>query len=80
MGFDIYRVRDGKIVEHWDGLVPEAAPNVSGRTQLDGPMEVISTGQELQNRQLVTSFFEKALIEGDYSLLCIYSMHPFLAT
>ncbi len=73
VGFDIYRVRDGKIVEHWDGLVPEAAPNVSGRTQLDGPMEVISTGQELQNRQLVTGFFEKALIEGNYEAFRTYS-------
>lgn len=73
VGFDIYRVHDGKIVEHWDGLVPEAAPNSSGRTQLDGPTQVISTGQEQQNRQLVTQFVQKCMIDGDYEAFRTYS-------
>ncbi|MCK4081848.1 MULTISPECIES: nuclear transport factor 2 family protein [Acinetobacter] len=66
VGFDIYRVKDGKIVEHWDGLVPEAAANLSGRTQLDGPTEVAKTGQEEHNQSLVKEFFTRTLIEGDY--------------
>ncbi|TCM60919.1 putative SnoaL-like aldol condensation-catalyzing enzyme [Acinetobacter calcoaceticus] len=73
VGFDIYRVQDGKIAEHWDGLVPEAAPNSSGRSQLDGLTAVQSTGQEAQNRQLVLSFFKEALIEGDYEAFRRYS-------
>lgn len=66
VGFDIYRVRDGKIVEHWDGLVPEAAANSSGRTQLDGPTEVLGQQDTAANRTLVTRFFKQALIDGDY--------------
>lgn len=67
IGFDLYRVTDDKIIEHWDGLVPEATPNASGRTQLDGPTEP-GTGHDCEkNRALVTEFFTRTLIEGDYS-------------
>lgn len=66
VGFDIYRVEGQKIVEHWDGLVPEAAANVSGHSQLDGTLEIGESGEEEANRQLVLAFFQKTLIEGDY--------------
>lgn len=67
VGFDLYRVAHGKIVEHWDGLVPEAAPNASGRTQLDGPA-MPGTGHDREkNRALVVAFFSRTLIGGDYS-------------
>lgn len=67
VGFDIYRVQDGKLAEHWDSLVPQAAPNASGRTQLDGPTEVDTTADTEANRALVVEFFKKTLIGGDYS-------------
>lgn len=67
VGFDIYRVENGKIVEHWDGLVPEAPENISGRSQLDGPTQVDNTATCEANRQLVQKFFTETLIGGDYS-------------
>lgn len=67
VGFDIYRVENGKIVEHWDGLVAETAKNVSGRSQLDGPSEVDTKADSEANRQLVKKFFTETLIGGDYS-------------
>ena len=39
-GFDVWRVEDGKIVEHWDSLTPVVTDTVSGRTQTDGPTEI----------------------------------------
>ncbi|HBL65024.1 MAG TPA: polyketide cyclase [Achromobacter sp.] len=66
VGFDIYRVADNRIVEHWDGLVPEAPPNASGRTQLDGPTQPRADQDVDENRALVLGFFTRALIEGDY--------------
>ncbi|MCW7549922.1 nuclear transport factor 2 family protein [Photorhabdus sp. APURE] len=66
VGFDLYRVADGLIVEHWDGLVPQAAPNVSGRTQLDGPTEAGHDHDREKNRELVVNFFTRTLIEGHY--------------
>ncbi|MGL4860845.1 MAG: nuclear transport factor 2 family protein [Enterobacteriaceae bacterium] len=67
VGFDLYRVRDGKIVEHWDGLVPECAANASGRTQLDGPVEPGEGHDREQNRRLIREFFTRTLIGSDYS-------------
>ena len=40
IGFDVFRFRDGKIVEHWDNLQETAGPNPSGHTMTDGPTEV----------------------------------------
>lgn len=36
VAFDIFRVADGKIVEHWDAFTPEVAETASGRSQVDG--------------------------------------------
>ncbi|OTA15714.1 polyketide cyclase [Xenorhabdus vietnamensis] len=66
VGFDLYRVADGLIVEHWDGLVPQSAPNASGRTQLDGPTEAGHNHDREKNRKLVVNFFTRTLIEGHY--------------
>ncbi len=73
VGFDIYRVQDGKIIEHWDGLVAEAAPNSSGRSQLDGPTELLNNQDIAVNRALVLRFFQQALIDGDYEAFKQYS-------
>lgn len=66
VGFDIYRVAGGKLVEHWDSLVPLAQPNASGRTQLDGPTRVDEQVDSEKSRRIVTEFFEETLIGEDY--------------
>ncbi|CAM3309835.1 conserved hypothetical protein [Xenorhabdus nematophila ATCC 19061] len=66
VGFDLYRVADGLIVEHWDGLVPQAVPNASGRTQLDGPTEPGHGHDREKNRERVVNFFTRTLIAGHY--------------
>ncbi|WP_340622390.1 nuclear transport factor 2 family protein [Xenorhabdus siamensis] len=66
VGFDLYRVADGLIVEHWDGLVPQSAPNASGRTQLDGPTETGHSHDREKNRERVVNFFKRVLIERHY--------------
>jgi predicted SnoaL-like aldol condensation-catalyzing enzyme len=66
VGFDIYRVADGRIVEHWDSLVPLAEPNASGRTQLDGPTQPDPAVDREASRALVKDFFAQTLIGEDY--------------
>lgn len=56
IAFDLFRFRAGKIVEHWGGQEPEAPPNPSGRTQVDGPVDVIDRDKTEVNRALVRSF------------------------
>ena len=41
LAFDLFRFKNGKIVEHWGGQTPEAGPNLSGHTQVDGPTTVV---------------------------------------
>lgn len=63
IAFDVFRVEDGKIAEHWDNLIPEAAPNPSGRTQIDGATEITDLDKTEANKALVEEFITKSLIE-----------------
>ncbi len=63
VAFDVFRVEDGKIAEHWDNLIPEAAPNPSGRTQIDGATEITDLDKSEANKALVEEFITKSLIE-----------------
>lgn len=66
VGFDIYRVKNGLIVEHWDNLVAKADPNVSGNTQLNGPTIVDESQDSARNKQIVQKFFDEFLIKQQY--------------
>ncbi len=57
VAFDIFRFdADGKIAEHWDNLAPVAAPNPSGRTQIDGSTELKDLERTEENRAIVQNF------------------------
>jgi predicted SnoaL-like aldol condensation-catalyzing enzyme len=64
-GFDIFRFDDnGLIVEHWDNLQPVVAPNPSGRTAIDGALEITDLDKTTANCEHVVEFVTAALIEG----------------
>lgn len=69
VAFDLFRVADGKLVEHWDALTPVVAPTASGRTQVDGPGAPRDLDATEANRKLVTAFAEQVLVGADYSVL-----------
>ena len=56
VAFDIFRFEDGLIAEHWDNLAAKASPNPSGRTQIDGTMEVADLDKTEANREIVRNF------------------------
>ena len=57
VAFDIFRFdENGKIAEHWDNLATKAMPNHSGRTQIDGTMELKDLDKTEVNRELVKNF------------------------
>jgi len=62
IAFDLFRFKDGKIVEHWGGQESEAPPNRSGRTQVDGPTEVLDREQTEANRTLVRTYRETVMV------------------
>ncbi len=66
VGFDVFRLKDGKIVEHWDNLSPVAANNPSGHSQTDGPTEVTDLDKTEANKKLVSEFVN-LLVTGDFA-------------
>ncbi len=63
VAFDLFRFKDGKIVEHWGGQEPEAPPNPSGRTQVDGPTGVADRDKTEENRELVRAFKDAVTVQ-----------------
>jgi predicted SnoaL-like aldol condensation-catalyzing enzyme len=71
VAFDLFRVADGKLAEHWDALTPVVASTASGRSQTDGP-QASSDADTSQSRALVTGFAQRVLQDADYSVLTDY--------
>jgi predicted SnoaL-like aldol condensation-catalyzing enzyme/uncharacterized protein YndB with AHSA1/START domain len=69
VAFDLWRVDDGKIVEHWNGRQPWAAETVSGHTMVDGPAQVTKPDQTASSRSLVQDFVELIMMGRDRSQL-----------
>jgi predicted SnoaL-like aldol condensation-catalyzing enzyme len=62
IAFDLFRFKDGKIVEHWGGQESVAPPNLSGRTQVDGPTDVLDREKTEANRTLVRTYRETVMV------------------
>ena len=71
VAFDLFRVADGKLAEHWDVLVPVVTETASGRSQTDGQAEPANADTE-QSRALVREFAQRVLQDADYSVLTDY--------
>lgn len=70
VGFEVFRFEDGFAVEHWDNLqLRHHSPNPSGHTMVDGPTEVSDLDKTELNREIVRSFVERVLINGQHEIL-----------
>ncbi len=67
VSFDVFRVENGLVAEHWDNLAPMTPPNPSGRTQLDGATQIVDRNKTKANKALVTEMIEAIFIgeEGE---------------
>jgi predicted SnoaL-like aldol condensation-catalyzing enzyme len=64
VAFDVLRFNEeGLIMEHWDALMPQTAPNPSGRTLTDGPTEIKERDKTADHKAQVAALFD-ALING----------------
>lgn len=59
--FDVFRVADGKVAEHWDNLQPVPEATVSGRGMTDGPTVVTDLDKTEENKALVLGFVHDVL-------------------
>lgn len=65
IAFEVYRLEDGLVVEHWDNLIPEQAPNPSGHTQIDGAIEITDRDETEANKAKVVDFITRSLIDQE---------------
>lgn len=65
VAFDIWKMEDGKVAEHWDAIIPRYEETASGRSQTDGMTEIIDLDKTEANKALVKSFVTDVLIKGD---------------
>lgn len=70
--FDIFRVANGRLTEHWDGLQPMDTDPVGGRTQVDGADGPDRTADTAASRVVVEGFAREVLVGADYSRLDHY--------
>ena len=60
---------DAKLIEHWDIIDEISDTTASGRSQVDGPIEISDFDQTEANKQLVTRFVNEVLVAADYGRL-----------
>jgi len=56
--FDVWRMQDGQVAEHWDAVSPIIKETASGRSQYDGPTTVKDLDKTEINKQLIANFME----------------------
>jgi len=72
IGFDVFRFEDGLIVEHWDNLIEVAPPNPSGRTQIDGAINISDQDKTAANKKLAEDFVSTILVNGQMDKVAHY--------
>ena len=64
IGFEVFRFEGDLTVEHWDNIQSRKGPNHSGHTMVDGPTEATDFDKTESNREIVRSFVDEVLING----------------
>jgi predicted SnoaL-like aldol condensation-catalyzing enzyme len=72
IGFEVFRFEGDLTVEHWDNIQSRKGPNLSGHTMVDGSTEATDLEKTETNRELVRSFVETVLINGQLHELARY--------
>lgn len=72
VGFEIFRFEGDLTVEHWDNIQSREGPNPAGHSMVDGPTEATDLGRTIHNREIVRSFVDEALIDGQLNKLKNY--------
>ncbi len=71
--FDIFRLEDDLIVEHWTFSTKAAPPNQSGHTQTDGPTEAKHEQDTGKSKSIIRDYYETVHVSGDHSKIPQYS-------
>lgn len=72
VAFDIFRFEHGKIVEHWSNMALITPPNPSGRTQLDGAMNIEDKEKTDANIAVVKNLMNDVFLNGQNEKIPTY--------
>ncbi len=64
VAFDVFRVEDGKVAEHWDNLQPLVGKTASGNGMTDGAAQITDHDQTAPNKVLIQGFIHDVLQGG----------------
>jgi predicted SnoaL-like aldol condensation-catalyzing enzyme len=66
VAFDVFRIEDGRIAEHWDNLTPRRESlNPAGRSQTDGATALDDPDRTEANKALVLDLVERVFINEE---------------
>ncbi len=66
---DLFRFRDGKLVEHWDAIEDQPATTPSGRPVMDGPQAPEDLPLTVANKAVVEAFYRRVVTGGELAAL-----------
>lgn len=69
---DLFRLRDGQLVEHWDAVEDQPEKSLNGNSMLDGPVEIEDVAFTAENKALAGEFFQGVWVNRDLKLLPEY--------
>jgi len=72
VAFDIWRMEDGMVAEHWDAIAPMVTETASGRSQTDGPTEIVDLDKTKENKVLIENFIKDVLMGANPSKITDY--------
>lgn len=67
--FDLWRVVDGRVADHWSDEEEWVPQTANGHTQIDGPTTVDLSADTETTRRIATETVQTILVEGDTSSL-----------
>lgn len=70
--FEVLRIENEKVAEHWDATTPIVLQTASGRSQTDGPTAIIDLGKTDENKLLVNNFLKDVLMGENPSKITEY--------
>lgn len=74
VAFDVFRVDDGKLAEHWDNLQAyvSASESANGNSMVDGATEITDPGKTAANKALVQGLIDTVLLGGQFDKITDY--------
>ena len=69
---DLFRLRDGKVVEHWDAIEDQPETTLNGHAMMDGAMPGDDTKLTGTNKEIVSQFVQHVFVNQQLNTLPDY--------